>query len=191
MNRYDDPDLALAARLRNLASTLEAFPHLDGFRDCGCLRCRAQTYASAGYPSRTIGDGGGRSSDHTSSTERAGTTRALFADLDYDLARALDALDDTLAPAEGLVARILAHASDDDIVPAGTGPCVVSTCDHLCNPRKNLHDRLRSGLCPSCHQAWIRYRRRTPHADRQGFLTWRTRELKPETRTQAKALVLE
>jgi hypothetical protein len=185
--RYDDPDLALAARLRNLASTLEAFPHLDGHRDCGCLRCRAHTYAAAGYPTRTISDGGGRSSDRTSSTERAGTSGGLFVDLDFDLASALDGLDQRLASAEGLVAKILRHASDVDVVPSGIGPCCVATCEHFCDPRKDSEDRIRSGLCPACHQASLRFMRRTPHATRAAFLTWRTQELRPEPRTQPKA----
>lgn len=187
----DDPDLALAARLRNLASTLEAFPHLDGYRDCGCLRCRANTYASTGYPSRTISDGGGRSSDSTSSTERAGTERGLFVDLDYRYATALDALDRALADAQGVAATVLAHSSDDDPIPSGQGACVVTTCEHLCRPRKDSNDRLRAGLCPACHQAWLRYQRRNPGAVRAAFLAWRARELSPEPRTQAKALVLD
>ncbi|MCI0635559.1 MAG: hypothetical protein L0206_16840 [Actinobacteria bacterium] len=185
-----DPDLALASRLRNLASNLEAFPHLDGYRDCGCLRCRARTYAATGYPTRTLSDGAGRSSDSTSSTERAATETGLFADLDYRYAAALDTLDRALADAEGAVNRVMAHASDDDVVLAGTGPCVVTTCDHLCNPRKKPDDRLRGGLCPACHQAWLRYQRRhTSHATRSAFLTWRARELSPEPRTQPPTLV--
>jgi len=184
-----DQDLRLAARLHGLASVLEQHPHIDGHRDCGCLRCRAHTYAARGYPSSTIGDGGSRGSDTTSSTERAALANPIFAALGSNFEVALGALGVQLTIVENLTLTVLAHASDDDPIPAGQGPCVVPTCDHVCNPRKNWDDRRRAGLCPACHQSLLRYQRRNPGHDRQQFVAWRTKALASD-RTQPKLQVV-
>jgi len=184
-----DPDLRLAARLRGIAGVLEQNPHLDGHRDCGCLRCRAHTYAAQGYPSHTLGDGGSRGSDTTSSTERAALATPIFAALGSNFEIALGALGIQLAIVENLTATVMAHASDDDPIPAGQGPCVVSTCDHVCNPRKNQDDVRRKGLCPACHQSMLRYLRRNTGHTRQQFIAWRAKALTSD-RTNPKLQVV-
>lgn len=193
LGRITDPDLALAARLHSLANALEAFPHLDGYRDCGCIRCRAETYAAVGYPSSTIGDGGSRGADGTSSTERAAIIaqmgRSLFADLGTDFRVAIDSLDSRLSVIEQVVSVVLAHGSDEDPIPSGQGPCYIKPCGHTCNPRKNPEDRRRAGLCPACHQSMLRYQRRNPGSTRQEFIAWRTKALAGD-RTHPKVQVV-
>ncbi len=180
-----DPDLALAGILESIANTLKAHPHHDNYPGCACIRCRTHTYTAHGYPASTLGDGGSRSSDRTSSTERAATeTTRLFPGLDQQWATLTAQLTQLGVDTLHILAVVLSHAPDDDVLPGGTGHCTVPTCDTFCNPRKKPDNRLRAGLCPACHQAWLRYQRRTGNAERPAFLAHRGKELAGDTRTQ-------
>jgi hypothetical protein len=76
--------------------------------------------------------------------------------VDGELDRYLALLTHTASHVASLLTRLLAHASDDDPIPAGTGPCALRTCEHFCNPRRNPDDRLRRGLCPADYKRWAR-----------------------------------
>jgi len=125
----------------------------------------ATLLAARGYPTSTLGNGT-RSSDTTTSTERAiglaGPDGPLtppdpgWIGVDDKLANEGRALLRAAINHASLVTRILAHASDDDPLPAGIGYCQHPECDHLCDPRKNPDDRLRSNYCPMHHKRWVR-----------------------------------
>jgi hypothetical protein len=120
--------------------------------------------SARGYPSATLGSGA-RSSDTTTSTERAvglsgddgplTPPDAAWNGVDGELDRYLALLTHTASHVASLLTRLLAHASDDDPIPAGTGPCALRTCEHFCVPRKKPSDRLRRGLCPSHYNQWL------------------------------------
>lgn len=129
---------------------------------------RARSLAERGYPAATIGNGA-RSSDPTSSTERAALNPDGWADIDDTLARALRRLWADTTVVEGLLDRVLAHASDDDPTPAGQGPCGCG-CGHVCRPTKKPDDRLRSGFAPACYRRWLRWRAQYPTATRSDYL---------------------
>lgn len=150
---HPDP-VALAADLERLAKNLRTY----GTRRLDLAR----QLAAVGYPSSTLGSGGGRSSDSTSTTERAAgidhdrphPNRWAQVDVVYatrlaDLARSARAFDQV----DALVAQ---HASDVDPIPAGSGECLacdrVVRHDPVCRPDW----RLRSGLCPTDRKAWQR-----------------------------------
>lgn len=124
----------------------------------------ATLLAARGYPTATIGNGT-RTTATATSVERAvglaGPDGPLtppdpqWTDIDAILARLLRLLFWTAVRADTLVDRILAHATTDDPIPGGTGPCALRTCEHFCNPRKKPSDRLRRGLCPSHYNRWL------------------------------------
>lgn len=139
----------LADQLEALARTIRA----NGNRP----RVMASLLASRGYPTATLGNGA-PSSDPTSSTERAALDPGYWVDIDVNLARAERLLWSTGVLVATYHSQILAQASDDDPIPAGTGPCILrEICEHICNPRKRPSDRLRRGLCPSHYNRWIYY----------------------------------
>lgn len=125
---------------------------------------RSSVLATRGLPSNTAG-GGGRSSDPTSSTERA-------AGLSGDDGEATPpdsewlGIDATLAQLHrdwwrigvqllSAYDRILATGSEDDPVPAGTGSC--RRCDTFWRPSaEKPNDRIRSGYGPCCYFKWVR-----------------------------------
>ncbi len=114
----------------------------------------AHTLAARGYPSSTLGTGPRSTSDNTS-TERAALNPDPWAGIDEHLARAcLNAFRTTLN-LDSFIARLLAHASDDDPIPAGRGHC--QACETFCKG-DGTNDRLRSGLCHACVMAWHRWR---------------------------------
>jgi len=123
----------------------------------------ATVLAARGYPTATLGSGA-RSSDTTTTVERAvglsGDTGALtppdgpWNGVDADLAWSMRLVWLTSTQLDVLMARLLAHASDDDPIPAGTGPCTFKGCEHFCNPRKNPNDRIKRGYCPSHYWRW-------------------------------------
>jgi len=125
----------------------------------------ANILSARGYPTATLGSGA-RSSDTTTSTERAvglsGDTGPLtppdaaWNGVDGELARYLRLLWLTASQVDVLMVRLLAHASDDDPIPGGTGPCAIRHCEHFCNPRKDDNDHLRRGLCPTHYKRWTR-----------------------------------
>lgn len=156
MIRHPQPS-QLATYLHRLATTL------DTSGDTAITRARS--LAERGYPAGTLGSGS-RSSDTTSSTERAALNPNPWAGVDDDLARALRRLWADATIVEGLVDRILAHASDDDPIPAGRGHC--QACEAFCKG-DGENDRLRSGFCHACSMAWARWRGRRPYGARSDF----------------------
>lgn len=118
----------------------------------------ASTLAAKGYSARTLGDGGSRGTDTTSSTERLASRPANRWDAaDHAYAAALR---DFWRAGLAVIAQtdeLLRHASDIDPTPAGTGEC--RACARFVRPTKQRSSfRLRSGLCPSCFGAWSNYR---------------------------------
>jgi hypothetical protein len=149
-----------------LANQLEALAKL--LRDNGeTPRVLADILASRGWPAATLGNGA-RSSDTTSSTERAAIDPDQWVAVDDQLARTERLLWATANRVYGLHVRIMAQAPGDDPIPAGTGSCTIPTCEHFCNPRKKPHDRLRRGFCPNHYNRWLTYGK----PDRTTFLLW-------------------
>jgi hypothetical protein len=135
----------------------------------------AALLASRGYPGST--GSGSRSSDTTSSTERAGTTDpGQWAHVPAELAHDMRQLWYHATRVDGTMSRVLGHATTDDQTPAGTGLCYLHRlCEECCRPTlKDPDNRLRNGLGPACHQAWMRYRNAHPDATRQDFIDHRT-----------------
>lgn len=139
------------AVLANHLDTLAKIVRADGDR----VRNLAAILAARGWPSATLGNGA-RSSDTTSSTERAALDPDPWIEIDEILARTERVLWVSAVQVSDMYARIMAHDSDDDPVPGGTGPCVLKTCEHFCNPRKDPEDRLKRGLCPIHYARWRR-----------------------------------
>lgn len=120
----------------------------------------AHQLASRGYPAGTLGDGGSRSSDTTSSTERNGNPDlpSYWHGVDGRYAQALHDLHNLTGRANRLTLELVAHADDIDPTPAGTGAC--RACNRVCRPdAQRPGNRLVAGLCPTCYKAWQRYRR--------------------------------
>jgi hypothetical protein len=138
----------LARNLRQLADRLDD----EGDR---AIR-QAPILAARGWPTSVNGSEGGRSSDPTSSTERAALKPGPFDDIDNRIARQLCYLWAGILHLHASLDTVMAHASDHDPVPPGTGPCAVDGCHHICQPRKNPNDRLRAGYCPKHHKRWLR-----------------------------------
>lgn len=117
----------------------------------------ARNLAAKGYSASTLGDGGSRGTDTTSSTERHalhdGSHRWDKADRAYALA--LQGSWRNALHVRSMTDELLRHASDADPLPAGTGEC--KACARFCRPDKGQGDRLRSGLCQTCYRAWNRY----------------------------------
>lgn len=119
----------------------------------------ASILASRGYPSATLGDGGSRGSDTTSSTERHGDpdNHPTFANIDWYYAQLLHTAWTSATKIASRTVEIIAHATDIDPTPAGTGSC--RACNRLCRPTAaKPGNRLKAGLCPTCYKAWERYR---------------------------------
>lgn len=142
----------IAKVLREAASRLEQHG-LDAIDKVSVLSAR-------GYPAATLGDGGSRGSDETSSTERHATGRdrspeARWFGADADYAQTLQQLDRFARLAVVVTDEIMRHALDVDPTPAGTGECL--GCGRFCRPDGDKPgNRLRSGLCPTCYRAWAR-----------------------------------
>lgn len=156
--RHAEPK-ALAALLHRLASSLEQ----DGTRAeelVGLLSAR-------GWSASTLGDGGARSTDDTSSTERAADAKgamARWAGADVNYHGLLRALETAAHRFDHVHTDVLAHAGDEDPVPAGTGEC--EACGRFCRPTKDRPGfRLRAGLCPSCDNAYRNDGRPYPRGD--------------------------
>lgn len=171
----------LVQPLRDLADILERVPAHDRRKAdvglCGCLECTAELLAARGYPSSTLGSGS-RSSDTTSSTERAAgvATGRLprYVDLDVTLAARLRTLRYTADEVAALVRELRSHERadlSDDPTPAGTGSCVA--CGEFVRPGTDPDRRLRSGLGPACHSSYMRWQKTHPHSSRSDFIGWR------------------
>lgn len=162
----------LAAYLRRLADKLDT--------NGGRALEMAGVLAARGFPASTSGNGA-RSSDTTSSTERAALLAAPkdrggpwrpgeWEDADRRLATNLRTLHTTALTVEAGIDTVLRHASTADQLPAGTGYC---TCGGdcaldrkgptFCAPRQNgPSDRLKVGLAPNCYRRFLRWQESNP-----------------------------
>lgn len=130
---------------------------------------RASVYATRGLKA-THSDGARANGNEETVTERAaglagddehshGVTLTppdpRLIGVDHRLADALHRIWKGVLDAQSELALIQAHASDEDPLPAGTGPC--RRCDTFCRPTaKRPNFRIMSGYCPTCHRAWHR-----------------------------------
>lgn len=156
MSLVHHPSLwAIAQHLHEVASLLEDNgKHDRNAVPCRCIPCRAQLLSARGWPATVTSDGS-RSSDTTSSTERAVVSPPLpaFIGIDERIAKHLRVLWLAGLNVQADVRNVLAHGSDDDQLPAGSGEC--PRCGHFCRPDRKYEDRIKSGLCPSCHRRWL------------------------------------
>lgn len=154
-----------AAHLRTVADAIE---------DHGATaERRAALLAARGWPSGTLGSGS-RSSDNTSSVERAVGLQGdddvqprtdRWVDADRELATRWRQAFTAVARLHEYLGDLVAHADDVDPLPAGTGEC--QACGRFVRPSKRRpNDRLRSGLCDRDRKAWKR-----SGLDRQTWLT--------------------
>lgn len=168
--RHPSP-MQLATHLRDLAKMLD----MQG----GLALDRASLLASRGYPA-SVGGNGPRSSDTTSSTERAALNTHPWDGIDERITNLMTTIQTNGIDLKGLLSNVLAHADDNDPLPPGTGYCACG-CEHYCSPRQNGdEDRLKNLLAPSCHRAFLRWRVTTgnPSASSADYCTAmrRTRE---------------
>lgn len=140
--------------------------------------------ASSGLSATVIG-AGSRSSDQTSSTERAALDGApaqpsngdqwrinIWAETDQRMDKELRLLWRAALAVERTIDQALQHGSTADQLPPGTGYCTCGGddpdnnphwCGTFCAPRQNGDsDRLRSGLAPACYRRFIRWRETHP-----------------------------
>lgn len=154
---WHPPLRSLAKEVRQLAQLLEG--------DLGTAIRVAPLLAAKGWPGSTLGDGGARSTDSTTSVERAAGTLqevkptdirdARFANVDRRLAALLAVIHQATTEVSRLASDVLAHADDVDLIPPGTGGC--QCCSRFCRPDAEHPDnRLRAGFCPACWKAWER-----------------------------------
>lgn len=116
----------------------------------------ASTLAAKGYSARTLGDGGSRGTDTTSSTERLASQRDRWDAADFVYATLLRTVWQDALATTAQTHELLRHASDVDPTPAGQGEC--RACSRFVKRNANRSSyRLVSGLCPTCYQAWRRY----------------------------------
>lgn len=169
----------LAKQLHALANTLDTNGH-------HALEL-ADALAARGYPTATGGTGS-RSASTTTSVERT----VGFSDdpndntpiarkpnrwdhANVELDRVLDQLAAATRAAERFIDDLFDHASDEDWLPAGSGNCIC--CGNFVRPdHKHPDRRLRSGYCPACHQAWLRWRQ-SHYPDRAAYVRDRRAEL--------------
>lgn len=171
MSSHPTPNV-IATQLRQLARLLED----QGPRVIDL----AAALATRGMPS-AVGGSGSRSADTTTSVERAAGTHLdtdrndHWDDIDLRLARLLRIIWRAALETDTTINRIAAHGNDLDPLPAGTGNCVC--CGTFTRPDHRHPDRrLRSGFCPPCHQAWLRWRQ-TRTTDRNAFIHARRKAL--------------
>lgn len=116
----------------------------------------ASTLAAKGYSARTLGDGGSRGSDTTSSTERIASRKDRWDAVDHGYATLLRTVWLDALATTGQTHELIRHASDVDPTPAGQGECRACSRFVKRDPNRSSY-RLISGLCPTCYQAWHRY----------------------------------
>lgn len=143
---HPDPN-TIAAVFEGAAKALRS----HGFRAMDL----ASVLAAKGYSARTLGDGGSRGTDTTSSTERLAARPGRFDAVDHAYAALLRLGWSAGLNVKALTDELVRHADDVDPTPAGTGEC--RGCARYCKNNGGDGDRLRSGLCQTCYRAWRRY----------------------------------
>lgn len=152
----------LAARLRTHGATVER---------------TAPILAARGYPTSTGGSGnvGPRGNAELTSTEAAASRRDQFTGIDDRWHRLLTAGWSLATGGILLVDQVVVHAdptsAERKVRRPGSGPC--GACGRIVAGTSN--DRLRSGWCAACYQAWVRADR----PDRGLFERRRWQELNP------------
>lgn len=131
----------------------------------------ASVLAAKGYSAATLGDGGSRGTDTTSSTERHASLPSRWEAADYIYAETLRTIWQDALGATAATNELLRHASDEDRTPAGTGECRACARFIRKSDTRKSH-RLRSGLCPSCFGAWCTYRAAGGPDGSAGPLLW-------------------
>lgn len=116
----------------------------------------ASVLAAKGYSATTLGDGGARGTDGTSTTERLAMLSDRWTAADEAYAHTLRMAWLTAMHTAAQTNELLRHASDDDHTPAGQGECRACARFVKTDPNRKSH-RLRSGLCPSCFNLWCSY----------------------------------
>lgn len=116
----------------------------------------ASVLAAKGYSAQTLGDGGSRGSDTTSSTERHSARHERWEAADYAYAQMLRTAWLSAHRATAQTRELLRHADDVDPTPAGQGECRACARFVRRDPNRSS-DRIISGLCQTCYRAWHRY----------------------------------
>lgn len=140
----------LARNLRQLADRLDD----EGER---AVR-RAPVLAARGYPTSTNGSEGGRSSDPTSSTERAALNPGMFDDIDGRLREHMRLCWYMAVKIHANLDVILHHAPDDDPIPFGQGVC--DRCGLICKGGADSPRIHKNQLCHACNEAFRRWKRK-------------------------------
>lgn len=159
---HPDP-AAIASALEAAAKALRsrAFKAID----------MAAVLAAKGYSARTIGDGGSRGTDTTSSTERLASQPDRWDAIDHAYAALLRGGWQTALRMQEVTDELVRHASDVDPTPIGQGEC--RACARFVKRIDNRPShRLRSGLCPSCYGAWCNYRAKGGPDQTPGPMIW-------------------
>ncbi len=170
MPKHQD-DRVIAALLHRVAIALEQ----EGPK-CESL---LSLLAAQGWGTSTLGDGTARSTDGTSSTEGALGLRGKddkapkpglldrWSGKDRRRHKLLRVLEQAARAYESLHTDVMAHGTDDDPIPGGTGEC--ACCGRFCRPdgSKEGRDefRLKAGLCPACYRAYLRDGQPWPRGD--------------------------
>lgn len=171
------PPQTLAKFLRQVANQLDS--HGDR------ALTMAKLLASRGFPSGGSGNGTPGGGNGSSSTENGALTDpGKWDGIDETLTTRMRKVWSDALDLQSTLVKVMSHASDQDPTPVGTGICHCKPlhpggpgCDATCRPsKKNPNNRLRSGLCPSCWQAWLRWRAATG-GPRHEFITHRRNEL--------------
>lgn len=171
--KHPEPKV-IAAYLKRIATQLEARGD-TAVTTAGLL-------ADRGYPASS--NGGSRSSDTTSSTERAALNPDGWTGISDELAQAMRGLWHQATQVEHLLAKVLAHASGADPIPVGRGNC--AACDHFCTGDGG-NDRLRNLLCHTCTSAYSRWRKYNPYGTKSDFITMTKRDRRDHGATRNNA----
>jgi len=131
-----------------------------------------------GYPSGGLGDGGSRSTDGTSSTERAAETLAVRGDQSSEEIERI--IEGALAGYEQL--RLAASRLNAYVTPRQVVKGRANQAD-ICPACDKATDKVKAGYCPTCHRQWCREGR----PDRAWFVRRRKGERDAQAKAAAKA----
>lgn len=115
----------------------------------------APIYATEGVPAARY-DRGPRSSDVATPTERAALNPHPnpYEGIDVRLEGCISTLWTVAGITEATIQALVAHAGDDDQLPAGSGTC--ECCGRVVRSDLKEGDRLKAGYCEACYRAWDR-----------------------------------